>query len=404
MLEVQQSTQWQAHEIMLAQGIKEVRVNQGELWTISFHNLCLSARIKVTALLMQQHTDNAFTKCAMQSIQKVAQCRMFDSNVEEQWWPYTISQAAYICNWLAGTTQGNKTPFKVLYGKTPNLCNVCHFGCIAYVVLCGNTKTTWLCNNLTASKHLHPCTLQGMYLGYSSAAHAIKGHQVWLKDLDHIVIAKDICFSELEGLNTGAQSLHTPVFSGENDLLCLYSWLPTDDELPDPNDNDIVNHSLPFFSRHNDNEELTPFPEWDQIMSEIQEASEIVIDMDAIHTDLHHQLNEATAKGGTSTTPGDPNDTSQLESPQFSSHNDYMLPRPKSLDNKMPDPLTLCSYMALTTRCTIGPTTEALDHYFDQMAFVATVMDGVALTASSQQLRSTDGILLKLLLLSEVKS
>ncbi|SAM84250.1 uncharacterized protein UBRO_20822 [Ustilago bromivora] len=126
--------------------------------------------------------------------------------------------------------------------------------------------------------------------------------------------------------------------------------------------------------------------------------------MDTIHADLHNQLDKATAKGGTSTNPGDPDDTSQLESPQFGSHDDYMLLRPKSPNSKMPDPLALCSYVALATRYTVGPTTEVLDHYFNWMAFAATVMDSVALTASSQQLRSADSILLKPLSLSEVKS
>ncbi|SYW81899.1 uncharacterized protein UHO2_00403 [Ustilago hordei] len=139
-------------------------------------------------------------------------------------------------------------------------------------------------------------------------------------------------------------------------------------------------------------------------MSEIQEASEIVIDMDAIHTNLHHQLDEAMAKGGTSTNPGDSDNTSQLESLQFGSHDDYTLSRPKSLDSRVPDPLTLCNYTALATRCTVGPMTKVLGNYFDWMAFAATVIDGVALTASRQQLQSADGVLLELLLLSEVKS
>ncbi|KAJ1570328.1 hypothetical protein NDA12_004176 [Ustilago hordei] len=44
---VQVDTPPSASEVVLAQGIKEVRVNQGELWTMSFHNLCSSTGIKV---------------------------------------------------------------------------------------------------------------------------------------------------------------------------------------------------------------------------------------------------------------------------------------------------------------------------------------------------------------------
>jgi hypothetical protein len=102
--EVRQATQRQASEVVLAQGIKEVQVNQGELWTMSFRNLCSSTGIKVTASPTQQHTDNAFTECAIQIIQKITRCMMFDANISEQWWPYAISQAVYVHNQLAGTT------------------------------------------------------------------------------------------------------------------------------------------------------------------------------------------------------------------------------------------------------------------------------------------------------------
>ena len=50
----------------------EVRVDQGELWSATFHELCSSMGVKISALPTQQHTNNAFAKWAIQTIQKIA--------------------------------------------------------------------------------------------------------------------------------------------------------------------------------------------------------------------------------------------------------------------------------------------------------------------------------------------
>ncbi|KAJ1035289.1 hypothetical protein NDA13_000709 [Ustilago tritici] len=269
----------------LALGIKEIRVDQGKLWTTSFHNLCTSSGIKITASPMQQHTDNAFAEHTIQTIQKIACCMLFDTNIGERWWPYAISQAAYVHNCLAGTTQGSKMPFKIFYAKIPDLHHVCHFSCTAYVMLCSNTRTTWLRNNPV-----------------------------------------DIHFSELKHPDESAPPSHVPVLSGNSKLLQSYNWLPTGDALPNSSDEDDPPPSLPSFSwqrednpaANNDNKRDS-YPEWDCTMSEIQDAGEIAIDMDAICADLNDQLDNTTAKGGISADLEASNGTSPLESPSLAS-------------------------------------------------------------------------------------
>ncbi|SAM83167.1 uncharacterized protein UBRO_20375 [Ustilago bromivora] len=138
-------------------------------------------------------------------------------------------------------------------------------------------------------------------------------------------------------------------------------------------------------------------------MSKIQEAREITINMDAIWMDLNDQLNEAMAKGGNSTDLDVSNNTSQLKSPQLGLYNDTLSsPEPPSSESS--DPLALLSFTAFTTRCTVKPATTSLGHYLDQMAFATTVMNGIALAASSQQLHSADGILLEPSSLSEAQN
>ncbi|UTT91014.1 hypothetical protein NDA17_001991 [Ustilago hordei] len=108
-------------EVTFDHGLKEVCIDQGELWSNTFHNLCSSTGVKVTAAPTQQHLDNAFTEQVIQTIQKIAQSILYNANLNEHWWPYAISQATFIHNWLAGTTRRNLTPFELFYGKCPEL-------------------------------------------------------------------------------------------------------------------------------------------------------------------------------------------------------------------------------------------------------------------------------------------
>ncbi|KAJ1036735.1 hypothetical protein NDA10_003522 [Ustilago hordei] len=114
--------------------------------------------------------------------------------------------------------------------------------------------------------------------------------------------------------------------------------------------------------------------------SSIEEAGEIVIDLDAIAANLRADLEvmiDATADMY--------DDVSMLETPCTES----------------PGPI---SYTAFTMACsnTLAPTVS--NHHLDRMVFVTTVMTGTALIASGQQIHSVDSILLEPLSLNEAKT
>ncbi|KAJ1026655.1 hypothetical protein NDA13_004028 [Ustilago tritici] len=132
--ETHQLPQRQSTNVARRHDIEEIWVDQGELWATSFQNLCLSSNIKITASPMQQHTDKAFVECAIQTLQKTAYCMLFDTNIGERWWPYAVSQAAYVHNRLAGTTRGGKMPYKIFYAEVPSLRHIRRSGCAAYIV------------------------------------------------------------------------------------------------------------------------------------------------------------------------------------------------------------------------------------------------------------------------------
>ncbi|SYW81919.1 uncharacterized protein UHO2_00414 [Ustilago hordei] len=261
-----------------------------------------------------------------------------------------------------------------------------------------------LCN-LTGGLHLqltHWDHMRCTYLSYSNTTHAIKGHQAWLPELNHVNTVKDICFSELKHPSGNPPPFHVPVLSSKNELLKSYSWLPSRDTLASLDHEDNTTSSLQHFSQQQEAQppnhiagDLDPYPKWDCVMSDIHAVSEIIIDMDAISTDLNTQLDDTTAKGGTDATPVAFTYTSPLESPQFNPHNEYTLSTPKSPSSEAPDPLGMLSSTAFAMSCAIKPAMKNLGHYLDQIAFATGIMNRVALVTSSQELCSTDGILLK---------
>ncbi|SYW84530.1 uncharacterized protein UHO2_04469 [Ustilago hordei] len=140
-------------------------------------------------------------------------------------------------------------------------------------------------------------------------------------------------------------------------------------------------------------------------MTAIEEAGEIIIDLDAIAANLRVDLEVMMSEGGkhlldlTSTLNG----TSLLKTPHSDATADVyddisMLETPHT---ESPGPV---SYTAFTTACsdTLAPTISV--HHLDRMVFVTTVMTSTALIASGQQICSADGILLEPLSLNEAKT
>lgn len=254
-------------------------------------------------------------------------------------------------------------------------------------------------------------------MGFSDTPHAIKGHRVWLPDLVRIVVAKDVRFSELEQLETNAAPSHTPVLASNRMLLHSYTWLPPNDEFEASELNDTTAPSLlPYScqcssSLQSDSPDLSSYDrEWDCMMAEIEATGEIVVDLDVIAADLEAELDAASSEEGNTlhntTQAADPESTSLLDTPRSDTvanvYDDVSvleLARTGSSDQ-----LDLPGYTAFAATCSETMALTIGSHHLERMAFAVTVMNGTALVASGQQLRSADGILLEPLSLSEAKS
>ncbi|KAJ1021036.1 hypothetical protein NDA13_005664 [Ustilago tritici] len=206
-----------------------------------------------------------------------------------------------------------------------------------------------------------------------------------------------------------------PVLVGNSKLLQSYTWLPSDNVSNETESDDAVPPSIQPYSCQRD-AETHPNPldssssdhEWDQMMAAIEEAGEVVVDLDAIAADLEAELNVTASKGGN--IMQDLTDTLEnvplLETPRSNAtvdvYNDVSILEPNCTES--PDPLDLLSYRAFAAACSDIQAPTISGHHLDHMAFVVTMMNGTMLIVSGQQMRSADGILLEPLLLSKAKA
>ncbi|UTT94292.1 hypothetical protein NDA17_007422 [Ustilago hordei] len=135
---------------------------------------------------------------------------------------------------------------------------------------------------------------------------------------------------------------------------------------------------------------------WDCMMNAIEEAGEMVINLDAITADLGAELDVAMSEGGITiqdlmNTLGN---VPLLETPHSDAmadmYDDISILEP--ICTESPGPL---SYMAFATACSDTQAPTISNHHLDHMAFAVTMMNGTTLVASRQQMHSANGILLE---------
>ncbi|SYW81847.1 uncharacterized protein UHO2_00352 [Ustilago hordei] len=219
-------------------------------------------------------------------------------------------------------------------------------------------------------------------------------------------------FSKLEQSGTAAFPPQEPVIARNSQLLQSYTWLPLGDVNEEPDANDIGPPSLiPYSCQCNtnsclDTSNISSYDcKWDQMMAEIEDAGEVVMDLDTIATDLRAKLDTTPSNEGNNAQNPVHTDLPTLETPQSNATMDIY-------DNVsvleincmgLSDSLDPLRYMAFAVKCSSTQTPTISNHHLDCMAFAVMVMNGVALVVSGQQMHSADRILLEPLSLNKAK-
>lgn len=107
---------------------------------------------------------------------------LFHSHTSPRFWVDAFSTAAYIINHLPTPLLGDKSPFELLYGSSPNYENFHPFGCRVYPCL-----RDYMPNKFS------PCTIPCIFLGYSSS---YKGFRCLDPTTSRIYITRHAQFDE----------------------------------------------------------------------------------------------------------------------------------------------------------------------------------------------------------------
>ena len=68
-----------------------------------------------------------------QHILNVAKALIFQSHLPNMFWSYAVLHAVFLTNHIPLLILNNKSPYKLLYHKTPNYADLKVFGCLCYV-------------------------------------------------------------------------------------------------------------------------------------------------------------------------------------------------------------------------------------------------------------------------------
>lgn len=364
---------------------REIRVDQGELWSSAFKALCDQNGIILTASATQEHTGNAVAERRIQDVERVARSLLSESRLAESMWPHAIDHATYLINRTASQALGGDTPLAKWSGKETDLSNLRVFGCLCYVVIKAKASTSWNRASQLQSKHLRDRAVRGVYLGYSQGPGRVKGHRVLIPLLNRIVVARDVEFAEDRlydaRLSSGTQRLHGAVTGSD------YVWWG---QTAKRNTNDSVEQAnLRRYSRQaeqhrNDQEHGTDVADLWEDQAEEDDPVSIDLDVDTSRAEVLRELSPLLslpdAEGDiVDDIVGSSDDSGDIEDDGSES------------GNESEDPIDFLTHVPAPTN-----SSERL-----ATAFIVT-HDAMAM-AAGQTLRSADGVLLEPLTLAEAK-
>lgn len=141
--------------------------NTPELICRNFEWHCKSEGITYEKTVPDSPSQNGIAERCNLTLASMARAMLFDANLSDWFWPFTIQTAVHIKNWVPHSAlPPHQTPFKFWYHYKPNLAHLCPFG-----VLC---TTRIISSNLSK---FEPRGEARWFLGYAKDA---KGYLIWV--------------------------------------------------------------------------------------------------------------------------------------------------------------------------------------------------------------------------------
>ena len=164
----------------VSQNIKSIRINNAKEFDMSdFLN---------SHGIIHQHScvytpqQNSVVESKHQHLLSIAKALQIQSQIPLQFWDNFVLTTAYLINRLPSPLLNDKTPFELLFHKSPDYNHLKVFDCLCFASIIAQTRTKF-----------SPRARRCVFLGYPCN---IKGYKLYDLDTHYIFVSRDVVFHE----------------------------------------------------------------------------------------------------------------------------------------------------------------------------------------------------------------
>lgn len=162
--------------------IRQIRTDNGREFFNNFtNNYFASHGIIHQSSCIDTPQQNGVVKCKHRHLLNMARCLRFQAHLPKFFWGDCILTAAYLINRLPTSILNGKTPYALLFQKSPSYSHLRIFGCLCY-------------DRNTSIKHKFDHRASpGIFIGYP---YAKKGYKIFDLISQKIYTSRDVVFHE----------------------------------------------------------------------------------------------------------------------------------------------------------------------------------------------------------------
>ena len=170
-------------ENQLSRRIKCIRTDNGsEYVNRRFSGVCGKFGIVHQTTVPYSPQQNGLAERINRTLTERARGMLSHMQVDKVWWAEAINTAVYVTNRVPCASQPSTTPFELIFGKKPDLSEMCVFGSKGYAHVDKSKRT-----KLTKK------AIRCIFLGYSDH---IKGFRIWDEDSKRVTYTRSAKFDE----------------------------------------------------------------------------------------------------------------------------------------------------------------------------------------------------------------
>lgn len=149
-------------EVLNTDGGGEYTANENAAIQSEFNKICLEENIEQQFTSPYTPAQNGISERMNRTLVEHAACLLTDARLAKRFWSLAVRHACYIrnrvyCSGLATEDEGQRSPYQVLYGKSPSIGSLKVFGC-----------DVWRYNHASREDSFDPRALKGIFVGISS--------------------------------------------------------------------------------------------------------------------------------------------------------------------------------------------------------------------------------------------